>query len=352
MSDQRKIYGVMGAGSFGSVVANLISKNADVLLYTTRQDALINIEKGKPIKGVMLNKNVKATNDAALFTKTCKVIFPVLRSKDFRAKIKHLAKHLTSEHIIIHGTKGFDLLETNVDEIDKDFALDRSSVHTMSEVILEETCIKRVGCFSGPNLSSEINQGQLAGTVIASSFQQVQLEGKKALMSENFKVFFNDDIKGVEFTGVLKNIMAIASGAIHGLGYGENAKAMLISRGLAEMVWMGRILGFSPNAFLGIAGIGDLVATCSSEKSRNFTLGYNISKGKKVEKILSSMTDVAEGVGTVKVIHALANKYKFRAPISQTLFKILFEQMPIKEGIDYLMHFPLIKDVEFLKSEV
>jgi len=351
MSDNIPVYGVMGAGSFGSVIANLLAKNGKVYLFTQRTDAVLAINSGKGnIKGVVINPEIKAISDPKAFVQKCPVIFPVVRSKDFRRKIKKIAPYLTPAHIIIHGVKGFDVNSIPIEEISVDTKIDKALVQTMSQVVLEETVVKRVGCFSGPNLSGEINEGQLAATVIASRFNEVISVGKRALSNANFKVFSNPDILAVELTGVLKNIMAIASGAIHGLGYGENAKAMLISRGLAEMVWMGRTLGFSPNAFLGVAGIGDLVATCSSPKSRNFSLGYNIAQGESVSAILNNMKDVAEGVGTVKIINGLSNQYGFRAPITQTLFKILFEHMPIEQGIDYLMHFPLHKDVEFLEA--
>ena len=343
-----KVVGVLGAGVFGSVIANLLCKNCKTYIFTQRPEAIQNIKENGKIKGIQIDPSIDVISNPEEFAEKCSIIFPIVRSQDLRKKIKLIAPFLQPDHIIIHGIKGFDISAIDSDTITIDTKIDARDIKTMSEVILEETVVKRVGCFSGPNLAREIADGQLAGTVLASRFDEVISQGRRALESENFKVFSSNDIKGVELTGVLKNIMAIASGALHGLGYGENAKAMLISRGLAELTWIGTTLGFSPNSFLGIAGVGDLVATCSSQLSRNFTVGNMIAQGKSIQDILDDMDDVAEGVGTVRIVNGLANMYGFRAPITQTLFKVLFEDMPIDDALSYLMHFPLIKDVDFI----
>ncbi len=351
MSKTKITYGVMGAGVFGSVIANLISQNHKALIFSQREDALKAINIHKQIKGIQIQNNITATDDPAYFTETCTVIFVLVRSKDFRSKIQNLSKFLTPAHILIHGIKGFDLKDLNLDNLQENKSIYRDDVFTMSDVIEQETVVKRIGCISGPNLAAEINKGELAATVIASKFNEVIAIGKRALSAPNFKVFSNPDIKAVELTGALKNIMAIAAGAIDGLGYGYNAKALLISRGLSEMIWIGKTMGYSPNAFLGLAGIGDLIATCSSPTSRNFTLGYQIAtEDTDFKKQEDYSKEVVEGVRTIQIINALAKTYTFRAPITQTLYKIIFEKMPIKEGIDYLMHFPLHKDVDFLEG--
>ncbi len=343
-----KNVGVIGAGVFGSVIANLLANNRNVFIFTQRPDAIEAIRDKKEVKGIILNPSIQVISDPEVFSDTCPLIFPLVRARDLRSKIRLIAPFLKPEHMIIHGIKGFDLSQIDIDDITLQTKIDRRYVKTMSEVILEETVVKRVGCFSGPNLAREIAAGQLAGTVIASRFEEVIREGRKALENRNFKVFYSQDIKGVELTGILKNIIAIAAGALQGLGYGENAKAILISRGLAEVTWIGKKLGFDPSSFLGVAGIGDLVATCTSNLSRNFMVGYKIAKGQDIEEILNDMDDVAEGVGTVKIIHGISNYYGFKAPITQTLFKVLFEKTSIEEGIDFLLHLPALKDVDFI----
>ena len=153
---------------------------------------------------------------------------------------------------------------------------------------------------------------------------------------------------GVEIAGVLKNIIAIASGCLSGLGYGENAKGLLISRGAVEMVYLGRILGGNTKAFLGVAGIGDLVATCNSPMSRNYTVGYRLAKGETLEEILDDMHEVAEGINTVRIVKKCADYYKARPLITDTLYKVLFEGMTVQNAVDYLMRYPLNVEIDFV----
>ncbi|MBN4062097.1 MAG: glycerol 3-phosphate dehydrogenase [Flavobacteriales bacterium] len=341
--------GVLGAGSFGVAVSNLLAKNRKVLLFTRRQEVADEIKSTGKIRGMKMDAAIEPTTDLQLLSNTCKLIFIVVRSAHFREMMKTLSPLMQPDHILIHGTKGFDVALSESELLDDEhIKLSRGQIRTMSEVVLEESVVRRVGVFSGPNLAKEIVEGQLAGTVIASKFDEVIHEGRKALENPRFKVYESYDVTGIELAGALKNIMALAAGALSGLGYGQNARSMIISRGLAEMAWLGKVLGGNPQAFMGVAGVGDLVATCSSELSRNFTVGSRIAKGEKLQEILSSMNDVVEGLYTVKIVNGLANYYQARAPITQTLFKVLFKDMPIEEGIDYLMNYPIQKDVGFL----
>jgi glycerol-3-phosphate dehydrogenase (NAD(P)+) len=152
----------------------------------------------------------------------------------------------------------------------------------------------------------------------------------------------------VELAGILKNIIAIAAGALSGLGYGENAKGLLISRGAVEMVYLGRALGGNTKAFLGVAGIGDLVTTCNSPNSRNYTVGYRLAKGERLADILNDMDEVAEGVNTIRVAKRCADAYGVRALITDTLHKVLFEGMTMDEAVQYLMRYPLNVDIDFI----
>jgi glycerol-3-phosphate dehydrogenase (NAD(P)+) len=340
--------GVLGAGSFGAAVANVLARNRDVLLFTRRQEIADEIIRTGQVSGRKMNTRIKPTTDIKEIAESCILLFPVVRSAHFRDMMVNISPYLTPEHIIIHGTKGFDIKVpqgTIPENIEK---LNRTQVLTMSEVILETSVVKRVGCFSGPNLAKELVDDQLGGTVIASRFEEVISEGQKALSGNRFKTYTNSDIIGVELAGALKNVMAIASGALTGLGFGENARAMLITRGLGEMIYLSKALGGNTEAFLGLAGVGDLIATCSSELSRNFSVGFRMAKGEKLNDILTSMNDVAEGVSTVPIVNALANYYGVRAPISQTLYKVLFKEMDINDGISFLMNYPITKDVAFL----
>ncbi len=171
----------------------------------------------------------------------------------------------------------------------------------MSEVIREESVAVRVGCMAGPNLAKELSDGQPGATVIASRFHEVIHEGQRLLRNDRFQVYGSSDMIGIELCGVLKNIIAIASGALSGLGLGENARALLINRGMVETIYLGKALGGNTHAFLGLAGVGDMIATCSSKLSRNYTVGSNLQKVKN----FSPKGGVAEGVNNIKIAKRL-----------------------------------------------
>jgi glycerol-3-phosphate dehydrogenase (NAD(P)+) len=343
-----KPVGVIGAGNFGTVISNMLAQNRKVLLYARNEDEVKRINKERHSKGYALHENVVAINDFAELAHECDVIFPIVPSAHFRAMMKKLAPHLHPYHMLIHGTKGFDITLPPGETIETVKHLDRKMVKTMSEVIQEESVAVRIGCLAGPNLSKELAQRQPAATVIASHFNEVIQTGKKLLKSDRFQVYENNDIVGVEIAGVLKNIIAIASGALSGLGFGDNAKGLLISRGAVEMVYLGRALGGDTKAFLGVAGIGDLVTTCNSPMSRNFTVGYRLAKGEKLDQIVADMQEVAEGINTVRIAKKCADHYKVRALITDRLYKVLFEGLTVEEALEFLMRYPLNMDIDFI----
>ncbi len=343
-----KPVGVIGAGNFGSVIANILAINRRVILYARDETVVSSILQTRMHRGYPMSPHVEPTSDLAYLASQCDVIFPMVPSAHFRAMMKKLSPYLHPYHILIHGTKGFDITLPEGETIESVSKLTREQVKTMSEVIKEESVVVRVGCLAGPNLAKELAQRQPGATVVASHFNEVIQIGKKLLRNDRFQVYENNDIVGVEIAGVLKNIIAIASGALSGLGYGENAKGLLISRGAVEMVYLGRALGGDLKAFLGVAGIGDLVTTCNSPMSRNFTVGYRLAKGEKLEAILADMTEIAEGVNTVRIAKKCADHYKVRALITDRLYKVLFEGMTVEEALDFLMRYPLNVDIDFL----
>jgi len=218
----------------------------------------------------------------------------------------------------------------------------------MSQVIKEETSTLRVGCISGPNLADEILEGQPTATVIASEFDEVISFGQKILAGPKFFVFGSHDLKGSELAGVFKNIIAIGSGILNGQGMGRNMQAMVITRGLREIITIGQALGVDSRAFLGTAGIGDLIATCTSANSRNFRVGFALSQGKTLETILEEMEEVAEGVKTIKIAYQITKQNNLHTPITSMLYKILFENLSIEKGIQDLMRYPASIDVDFM----
>lgn len=336
----------MGAGSFGSAISNLLAENQTVYLLTRTEEVAESIRTTRDNRGRKMHENIIPTTSAKELAENCNLIYPILPSAVFRDTIKQMAPYLTPGHILIHGTKGVDVQLPEGETLTTDYKLKPAAVNTMTEVILQETVVRRVGCLAGPNLAAEILNGQPAATVIASHFDEVIKLGQRTLRTPRFQVYGSHDLTGVEIAGVLKNVIALAAGSLSGLGFGENAKALLISRGLVEMIYVGKNLGGDIVAFLGLAGIGDLIATCSSPKSRNYTVGYRLAKGETLDEILADMEEVAEGVNTLQISRAMANYLGYRAPLTETIHDVLFGGKTVEEGLDYLMKFPFYVDID------
>jgi glycerol-3-phosphate dehydrogenase (NAD(P)+) len=349
-SSLNKPVGVIGAGNFGSAVANLLAPQRPVLLYARDAAVVKQINQTRDNRGHKIHENVTAVSDLAQVANTCDVIFPIIPSAHFRAVMRRLSPYLHPYHILIHGTKGFDITLPSHSTLADMTKLSRQQVKTMSEIIREESAVVRVGCLAGPNLSKELAARQPAATVIASPFNEVIEIGKKLLRNDRFQVYGNNDLTGVELAGVLKNVIAIASGALSGLGYGDNAKGLLISRGVVEMIYLGRALGGNTKAFLGLAGVGDLVTTCNSSLSRNFQVGQQLAQGKSLTDILASTNEVAEGINTVRIAKKCADYYNVKAPITNALYRVLFEKLTVKQALKYLMRYPLNVDIDFLEN--
>lgn len=339
--------GILGAGSFGTAIANLLAMNADVLLYARRPEVAEDINVRRRRHGVDIHPRIRATSDVTELAERCTLMFPIVPSVNFRSLMSDLSPHLHPYHILIHGTKGFDLNGLDESAISEQ-GITRREISTMSEVILQETTVVRVGCLSGPNLAAEILAGQPTATLIASRFEEVIERGKKSLASGKFHVFGSNDLLGAELAGALKNVIALGSGLLKGRGLGKNLQAMLITRGLVEMIYFGKAMGSEPAAFLGTAGIGDLIATATSKKSRNYTFGYRLGAGEKFEEVKKSTPELAEGVRTLRIIRHLARYYKLRAPITEMLYRVVFEGFDIDVAMDYLIRHPYDRDVDFL----
>ncbi len=343
---EKETFGVIGLGSFGTTVSKLLSNNGDVLVYTRREQLAREINETHRHLGVDLPTNIIATQDLGRIADSCELIFPVVPSSSFREMICALNPYVSPAHILIHGTKGFDLVAYTEDQLDQ-VELTRKHVYTMSEVIQQESNVVRIGCMSGPNLAREILSGQPAATVLASEFDEVIIKGRRALSSNQFSVFGSHDLKGAELAGAYKNILALASGILGGLNLGKNIQSLLITKGLSEMIHFGMQFGATSKAFLGIAGIGDLVATATSEKSRNYKCGMRLAQGENLETIKGS-SEVIEGVRTLKIVYKISQNIGLHLPITQTIHKIVFENLAIPDAITFLMRYPYAKDVDFI----
>ncbi len=335
--------GVVGAGSFGLAISKLASENSDVLLYSRRTELVNEINRSGTFKGLKFGDKIKATSDLNQLSEKCSLIVPIIASAHFRTVMRQLGPFLNPQHIVIHGTKGFDLKNEDL-SANTDLLL--SDVKTMSQVILEETNVLRVGALTGPNLAKEILNGLPTATVIASEYDEVITIGRKALAGNTFFVYGSHDLKGAELAGALKNIIALASGMVAANELGKNVQAILITLGLREMMMIADALGANPKSLIGAAGIGDLVATATSEKSRNYSFGYRIAKGEKFEKVLDSMDEVAEGVRSLKVAHQIISQYNIQAPITKTIYGMVYNGKDVKQSIAALMKFPFRMDID------
>ncbi|MBK9108288.1 MAG: NAD(P)-dependent glycerol-3-phosphate dehydrogenase [Saprospiraceae bacterium] len=347
MPKEKKIVGVVGAGSFGTTVASLLAHNVDVLIFSRQQEVVDRINTVHENLGYRLDPRIHATKSLEEICERASLIFPVVPSENFRETCVSMSPYLSPAHVLIHATKGLDLAGIKVNDIAR-VNISRKNIHTMSEVIRQETSVLRVGCLAGPNLYREIMANQPAASVIASEYDEVIKAGSDVLSSRFFFVFGSYDLLGAEMAGALKNIIALGSGMLSGKGLGKNLEAMLITRGLREMIELGRCIGSSSKSFLGTAGIGDLIATATSPNSRNFNFGYRLGKGERLKDIISSLDEVVEGVRTVRIANQLAKHYHLRVPIIDMIFSVVFEDFPIEKAIQFLMRYPYLPDVDFL----
>ncbi|MBK9257600.1 MAG: NAD(P)H-dependent glycerol-3-phosphate dehydrogenase [Saprospiraceae bacterium] len=342
-----KIVGIIGSGSFGMTIAKIIARNVDVIIYTRNIQVLQDINEKHFHLNTKLRTNIVATNNIEEITSKCQLLFAVVPSSNFRKMMKEFCPFLRPFHIMIHATKGLDVSKIK----DEDFLssnFSKSDVCTMTEVITQESSVVRVGCMSGPNLAKEILSGQPAATVIASEFDEVIKLGQQVLSSKKFFAFGSHDLKAAEIAGAFKNIIAVASGILAGMGMGKNMQSLLITRGLREMIYFGTSLGTTGSAYLGTAGIGDLIATCTSEDSRNYTFGKRLAKGESYDHIMETSSEVVEGVRTLKIINQLAKNEKLSLPIVQVLYKVVYEGYNKEKALDFLMNDTSAPDVDFI----
>lgn len=328
-------------------MANLLALNTDVLVYSRNPALVEQLKEDRFRFGVPLHERVTVINDFEQLADRCQLILPIVPSNSFREMMRSVTDYLTPGHVLIHGTKGFDIGEVVLDDIPTT-GIERRQVQTMTEVILEESVVVRVGALTGPNLARELLDGQPSASVIASKFDEVIQRADAVLSSQQLHVFHTHDLLGAELAGVLKNVVALGSGILKGHGLGKNIQSMLITRGLHEMIHFGQALGSSNKAFLGTAGIGDLIATATSSKSRNYTFGYRIGQGEKLEEVRATSQELAEGVRTLMITRNLARGMRLRVPITEMLYRIVFEDFPVKDAMDFLITYPYEIDVDFL----
>ena len=322
---------VVGTGSWGTTLAILAARQgqATYLLTRTEEEAQLlktDGENKRFMPGSPLPENLTPTADPGTALRECDMLLMVVPSQTMRANIRALKPYLTNRQmIIVSAAKGLEL----------------STLLRMTEVLANELgseWMSRLAALSGPNLAKEIVAGRPATTVIGAEDMDVARRAQELLTGGRFRVYTNPDVIGVEFAGALKNIIAVAAGMADGMEAGDSSKAALITRGLVEIARLGTAAGASLFTFAGLAGLGDMIATCASPLSRNRFLGQELARGKTVEELKASMGgQVAEGVTTAVAARQLAARYNIEMPITEQLYQILFENKAPLDGLSALL---------------
>jgi len=330
--------GILGGGSFGSAIADIMGNGGhDVRLWFRRPEAAENFNQTREnlpyLPGVILSENITGTSSLTETITDSAVIFFCVPSPSFRETAKQVGDHCDPSQILISTTKG----------------IEEGSFKLMTEILREETCCLQIGALSGPNLAKEIAVKMPSGTVIASRFERVNRTVQELLSGPYFRVYSNQDVHGVELAGVLKNVYAIATGLTAALKMGDNTRGMLITRGLAEMSRMAACMGCNPMTFLGLAGVGDLVTTCSSPLSRNYRVGWLLGEGKSLQQAMEEIGEVAEGVNTIRIVKPKLPELNIRMHILEGLHALLFEGVTLPTVLESLMAVPQMEDVEFAR---
>jgi glycerol-3-phosphate dehydrogenase (NAD(P)+) len=319
---------VIGAGSWGTTVASLSAAATDTLLWARRPDLAdsINRSRANPdyLPDLQLPRLLMATSDLAEAVEDSEAVIMAVPSHGFREVFTRLAPMLSPTIPIVSLTKG----------------IEQGSLATMTEVIAAvapDHAPELIGVMSGPNLASEVAAGQPTATVIAMADPGAALDLQQLFMGPTFRVYTNEDVVGCELAGALKNVMALAAGMSDGLGFGDNTRATLITRALAELTRLGMSLGGRPETFAGLAGMGDLIATCSSHKSRNHRVGLQLAQGRALDDIVAEMNMVAEGIKTTESVLGLAERMGVDMPIATHVGMVLDGEITPRQGMLSLM---------------
>ncbi len=316
---------VIGSGSWGTAIAILLSKNGnDVVLWSRGKEKAEKIAQDRENKeylpDIKLPDNIKVTYiDEDV--KNSDMIILAVPSKAVRETSKKFLPYFSENQIIVNLAKG----------------IEEGSLLRLSEVIKEVVPFCRVGVLSGPSHAEEVGKGLVAACVAASEDIEVAEEIQKVFMSPTFRVYTNTDIIGVEIGGAMKNLIALAAGISDGVGFGDNSKAALMTRGIVEISRLGVAMGGKAETFSGLSGIGDLIVTCTSKHSRNRMAGILLGKGKTLEETLKEVHMVVEGVNTAKAAYDLSVKYNVDMPITKEIYDVLFCGQDTKQAVVNLM---------------
>ena len=311
---------VVGAGSWGTTVAHLLAHNVETVLWARDPDVALEVDRkhtnSRYLSGYELHSSLRATTDMAEAISGADMVVMGVPSHGFRTTLEDVAEHIRAWVPVISLAKG----------------LEQGTNERMTEVINDVLPGHPYGVLTGPNLAKEILAGDAAAAVLAMSDPTIATRLQELFSTRLFRVYTNDDVIGCELAGALKNVMAIASGMADGLGTGDNTRAAVITRGLAELSRLGMAMGGDPFTFGGLAGMGDLIATCVSPQSRNRHVGEQLGQGRTIEQIVEQMQMVAEGVKTVAVVRELAAQYNVEMPIVDEVYRVVNDGQSAEEA--------------------
>ncbi|HEB12858.1 MAG TPA: NAD(P)H-dependent glycerol-3-phosphate dehydrogenase [Actinobacteria bacterium] len=318
---------VIGAGSWGTAVSGLLVHSGQEVTLWGRDSALvetINASGRNPryLKDIQITKGVRATSDLARALENKEFIAVAVPSHAMRSAAVQIADKCSGNPIIISLTKGIEI----------------GTLERMSQIIEETVKDAKVAVLSGPNHAEEISLGIPSASVVAAQDNDVRARVQELFMAPSFRVYTNKDVIGVEMAAATKNVIAIAVGISDGLGYGDNGRAALMTRGLAEMTRLGTAMGARPMTFAGLAGVGDLIATCTSRHSRNRAVGEDIAKGRTVDESQAELGMIAEGIKTAEAVCELAERFQIEMPINQAVYEVIYQGKDPSKCVSELMN--------------
>lgn len=322
----KKTIGVVGAGSWGTALAVLLANNGhDVTVWSYNSSEVLELshsfENKRKLPGVIIPSSVSFTDDVAFAVKNKNVVITVVPSIHIKNTAKLIAPYISEGQVIVNASKG----------------IDSKTLMTISEQIQTEIPNANVAVLSGPSHAEEVGKGLPTTCVIGAENESVAKALQEIFMSDVFRVYTSTDIVGIEVGASLKNVIALAAGIADGLGYGDNTKAALITRGIAEITRLGIKMGGKPETFAGLAGIGDLIVTCASQHSRNRRAGVLIGQGYSAEDAMKEVNMVVEGVYSARAALALARKYGESMPIVEQINEVLFNHKNPEVAVKELM---------------
>tara|TARA_Y100000748_G_scaffold15288_2_gene11985 strand:+ start:490 stop:1488 length:999 start_codon:yes stop_codon:yes gene_type:complete len=317
----------LGCGSWGGALGNLLSKKEfDVTMWHRNPQIIEQLEDTRQhylVQDLLFTENIQFTNDIAKSIVNASIIILALPSQKIRNLIFENKNLFTNDHIVVSVSKGIEI----------------DTLMTVSEVINDvlRSISPKVVSLSGPSHAEEVILNYPTTLVAASKNVQSAKKIQNLFATEMLRTYLNKDIKGVELGGAMKNVIAIAAGMCDGIGYGDNSKAALMTRGMSEISKLGKAMGAKRKTFRGLSGYGDLIVTCLSKHSRNRRLGQLIGEGKTLDEIVSNMDMIAEGISTAKSVHQLSIKYDIEMPIHEGIYQVLFERKDPRESVYELM---------------